>query len=192
MARIEAISRDEMTPEQIRVNDAISAKRGGGQAHGPFGIWLRTPALAEKAAVFGDHLRAELTLPQRLQEIAVLVVARHWTAQYEWFAHVRHAERLNIPAELIEAIRSRREPVIADAEDAIGARGDDHAQGDVIGHGHGIDRCPKLWAVSPAVIEAGGVCYIYPDQVDCGACVGRAREPHESNHATHCYRCKNS
>jgi len=119
MARIEAISRDEMTPEQIRVNDAISAKRGGGQAHGPFGIWLRTPALAEKAAVFGDHLRAELTLPQRLQEIAVLVVARHWTAQYEWFAHVRHAERLNIPAELIEAIRSRREPVIADAEDAI-------------------------------------------------------------------------
>jgi len=119
MARIEPIPRDEMTPEQIRVNDAISARRGGGQAHGPFGIWLRTPALAEKAMVLGDHLRAELALPQRLQEIAVLTVARHWTAQYEWFAHARHAERLNVPAELIEAIRAGRAPSIADARDAM-------------------------------------------------------------------------
>jgi len=119
MARIDPIPREAMTPEQIRVNDAISSKRGGGQAHGPFGIWLRTPALAEKAMVFGDHLRAELALPQRLQELAVLVVARHWSAQYEWHAHARHAARLDIPAELIEAIRSRKEPVIADEKDEI-------------------------------------------------------------------------
>lgn len=119
MARIDPIPREKMTPEQIRVNDAISSKRGGGQAHGPFGIWLRTPELAEKAMVFGDHLRAELTLPQRLQELAVLVVARHWTAQYEWHAHARHAERLNVPPELIAAIRDRKEPVIEDEKDAL-------------------------------------------------------------------------
>jgi len=119
MARIDAIPRDRMTPEQIRVNDAISAKRGGGQAHGPFGIWLRTPALAEKAAAFGDHLRAELTLSKRSQELSILAIARHWSAQYEWFAHARHAAGLGIPTDVIEAIRNRKTPKLDDPEDAI-------------------------------------------------------------------------
>ena len=35
----------------------------------------------------------------------------------------------------------------AGAMDAIWPRGDDHPQGDVIGHSQAADRCPKLWAV---------------------------------------------
>ena len=119
MARIDPIPREQMTPEQIRINDAISAPRGGGQALGPFSIWLRTPELAEKAAVFGDHLRAKLALPPRLQELAILVIARHWSAQYEWYAHARHARRVGIPDAVVEAIRNRREPQIADPADTI-------------------------------------------------------------------------
>jgi len=119
VARIDPIPLDEMTPEQRRINDAIAGKRGGGQAKGPFGIWLRTPALAAKAAAFGDHLRAELSIPQKLQELAILVVARHWSAQYEWFAHARHAAEVGIEPAIVEAIRTRRAPSISDDKEAI-------------------------------------------------------------------------
>lgn len=119
MARIDPIPLDSMTPDQRRANDAIAAPRGGGQALGPFSIWLRTPELASKAAAFGDHLRAKLTLSKRLQELSILVIARHWSAQYEWFAHARHATNLGIPADVIEAIRHRKTPALDDADDAI-------------------------------------------------------------------------
>lgn len=120
MARIDTIPLDEMTPEQRRINDHIAGKRQSGVARGPFGIWLRMPALAEKAAAFGDHVRDELSIDRRLAELAILVVARHFTAQYEWFAHERHARRAGVADATIEAIRARREPRLADeAEEAV-------------------------------------------------------------------------
>ncbi len=65
MARIDPIPRAQMTAEQIRVNDAITGVRAGGQAGGPFAIWVRDPAFAEIAGEFGIYLRTKTTLPPR-------------------------------------------------------------------------------------------------------------------------------
>lgn len=116
MARIDPIPLDRMTPEQKRLNDEIAGTRGGGTAKGPFALWLRTPDLAAHANAFGSYLRHETSVPQRLVELAVLVVARTYTAQYEWHAHAAHAHRLGIDPALVEALRTRKEPVI-DKED---------------------------------------------------------------------------
>lgn len=116
MARIDPIPLDQMTPEQRRLNDEIAGSRGGGPAKGPFALWLRTPDLADKANAFGSHLRHHTSVPQRLVELAVLIVARTYTAQYEWHAHAAHADKVGLAPELVEAIRTRREPVI-DKED---------------------------------------------------------------------------
>jgi 4-carboxymuconolactone decarboxylase len=114
MARIDVIPLDKMTPEQRRVNDFIAAKRHGGQARGPFGIWLRNPVLAEKAAIFGDYVRDELSIDRKLAELAILAIARHYSAQYEWFAHERHARTAGIDDAIIEAIRNGKMPDLAD------------------------------------------------------------------------------
>ena len=120
MARIDPIPRDEMTPEQIRINDEIAASRAGGQAGGPFGLWLRTPELADLANRFGSYIRTGTSVPQKLMELAVLTVARHWTAQYEWFAHIRYVETVGLDPAIAEAIRNRQTPEIADpAEQAV-------------------------------------------------------------------------
>ena len=119
MARINPIPLERMTALQRSVNDRIAGRRSGGAAHGPFGIWLRTPALAEKAAALGDHLRDETTLPRKLLELAVLTVARHWNAQYEWHAHVRRVPEVGLDPAVIEAIRTRKEPVFRDKDEAI-------------------------------------------------------------------------
>jgi 4-carboxymuconolactone decarboxylase len=119
MARIDPIPRDDMTPEQLRVNDLISATRGGGQASGPFGLWLRTPELAEKATIFGSHLRSETSLSQRLTELAVLTIARAWTAQYEWFAHERYVEQVGLDPAIVDAIKNRADPAIEKEDEKI-------------------------------------------------------------------------
>ena len=119
MARIDPIPMDQMTPEQRRLNDDIAGSRGGGPAKGPFALWLRTPELAEHANAFGSHLRHRTSVPQRLVELAVLIIARTYAAQYEWHAHAAHADKVGLAPELVEAIRTRREPVIVEADEKI-------------------------------------------------------------------------
>jgi 4-carboxymuconolactone decarboxylase len=111
MARVEDLKLESLTPQQKAIYDRIAGTRGG-TVRGPFAIWLRNPAIADAADKFGTTLRnGDLDL--RLFELMVLVVARHWTAQYEWFAHARHALEAGIPPAVVEAIRHRRKPELA-------------------------------------------------------------------------------
>ncbi|GAA3442695.1 hypothetical protein [Planomonospora venezuelensis] len=45
------------------------------------------------------------------------MAARHWDAQYSWNAHVDKAVESGIPAEAVQAIAERREPVFDREED---------------------------------------------------------------------------
>ena len=108
MARVEDLKPETLTPEQKAIHDRIAGSRGG-TVRGPFAIWLRQPAIADAADRLGTTLRnGDLDL--RLFELMVLLVARHWSAQYEWFAHERHAREVGLPEPVIEAIRHRRKP----------------------------------------------------------------------------------
>src|ERR1700682_683463 len=85
MSRVPDLAQSEMTPEQWRIHDEIASKRRG-NVRGPFAIWLRTPAIADRANQFGNAIRDAGKLDKRLFELMV-IVARHWSAPYEWFAH---------------------------------------------------------------------------------------------------------
>ncbi len=109
MARVPVFKPEEMTDEQKRVDQEIGSTRSG-RAGGPFAIWLRDPALAEQASKFGNYLRNDTSLATPLQEIAILVTARPWTAQYEWSVHQRRALEAGVHEDVVEAIRDRRRP----------------------------------------------------------------------------------
>ena len=119
MARIDPIPLDRMTPDQKRINDEIAGTRGGGAAKGPFALWLRTPELADKANAFGSYLRHHTSVPQRLVELAVLVVARTYTAQYEWYAHEKYVEKVGLDPAMVDAIRARRVPMIEKEDEQV-------------------------------------------------------------------------
>jgi 4-carboxymuconolactone decarboxylase len=76
---------------------------------GPFAIWLRTPCIAEAANRLGNVLRRDGNLNKRLFELMVLVIARHWNAQYEWFAHEQAARSAGLSDAVIAALRDRQE-----------------------------------------------------------------------------------
>jgi 4-carboxymuconolactone decarboxylase len=75
----------QMTPEQKAIADAIVATRGS--LNGPFNAWLRDPALADRLQKLGEQIRFHASLPPALNEFAILITARHWTSQFEWYAH---------------------------------------------------------------------------------------------------------
>jgi 4-carboxymuconolactone decarboxylase len=54
---------------------------------GPFNALLRSPELADRVQKVGEYLRFNTSLPARLNELAILINARFWGSQYEWYAH---------------------------------------------------------------------------------------------------------
>src|SRR5207249_5200380 len=74
----------------------------------PAHVWLNSPGLADHAHKLGAHVRFGTDFSPRLTEIAILVTARYWTAQFEWQAHARLARQAGLAEEVIAAIAERR------------------------------------------------------------------------------------
>ena len=64
---------------------------------GPYNLLLRSPVLGQRVFDLLAYLRWNSSVPLRLNEFAILIVARKWGAQYEWFAHHRLAMALPLP-----------------------------------------------------------------------------------------------
>jgi 4-carboxymuconolactone decarboxylase len=118
MSRVADLSPDELSPEQKRIHDDIAGARSGA-VRGPFAVWLRTPRIADAANRFGNAIRVEGRLDKRLFELAILVIARHWSAQYEWFVHEKDALAAGVTSEVIDAVRHRCVPGFAQADEKL-------------------------------------------------------------------------
>jgi len=116
--RFKPLSAEQMTAEQKRVAQALATGPRGG-VRGPFPALLRVPALADRVRALGDCVRFESSLPAHLRELAILVVARFWTAQYEWYAHREHALKAGIDPSVPEAIAQGERPPRLSAEEAL-------------------------------------------------------------------------
>src|SRR5439155_2405325 len=86
MARIPLFPLEPMTADQRRVYDAIVAGPRG-SVEGPLRVALHQPALADAWQALGAELRYRAGLAQRLRELVILIVARHWTSQFDWYSH---------------------------------------------------------------------------------------------------------
>jgi 4-carboxymuconolactone decarboxylase len=111
----------EMTPEQRAVADAIrsgprasvgspAAAPGATSLSSPFNVWNRRPELADRVQKVGEYIRFRSSLPPRLNEFAILITARHWNSQYEWFAHHRLAMAGGLDPAVAEDLRHGRVP----------------------------------------------------------------------------------
>ena len=107
--RFKPLTYDEMTPAQkTMVEHLIAGPRGG--VNGPFNVLLRSPEIGDLGQEFGGAARFRSSLPQRLYELAILITARYWTAQYEWQAHHRSALQAGLSASICDAIAQGRRP----------------------------------------------------------------------------------
>jgi 4-carboxymuconolactone decarboxylase len=118
MTRYRERKRDELNEAQRRVWDDVVA----GPRHAvppPAHVWLNSPGLADHAHKLGAHVRFGTDFSPRLTEIAILVTARYWTAQFEWQAHARLARQAGLADEVIAAIAERRTPAFSDPDEQL-------------------------------------------------------------------------
>ena len=118
MARYRQLEPEQLDAEQRRIWDACAAGPRGAVPP-PVHVWLRSPGLAEHAHQLGAHVRFGTGFSPNLTEIAILVTARYWTAQFEWQAHVRLALRAGVKAAVIDAIAERRPPPFTDPDEQL-------------------------------------------------------------------------
>ena len=81
-----------------------------GQFPGPYSFLLRSPELATRWRQLGDYIRFQTSVPLRLNEFAILIQARFWTAQFEWWAHYPLALRAGLPQAVADDLKVGKRP----------------------------------------------------------------------------------
>lgn len=117
--RFKPLTWDEMTPAQHKMlEDLVSGPRSG--ADGPFNVLLRSPEMGNIAQQFGASMRFNQSMPRKLNEMAIIITGRYWTAQYEWLAHKRAALAAGLNPAIVDAIQNGRRPAgMAKDEEAV-------------------------------------------------------------------------
>jgi 4-carboxymuconolactone decarboxylase len=116
--RLPPLAPEHYTPDQKRVADGITGGPRGG-LRGPFPAMLRSPVVAERFQLLGEYLRFNSTIPTALNELAILVTAREWSAQYEWYAHHLLAMKAGLPPAIAQAVAEGRMPAGMDEDQRI-------------------------------------------------------------------------
>ena len=117
-SRFTLLTEATMTPRQRESYQAIvSGPRKG--ARGPFNALLRSPEVADRVQKVGEYIRFQSTIPAPLNEMAILITGRFWTAQYEFWAHSRLARTAGLSDAIIDAIAEGRRPSAMSGDERI-------------------------------------------------------------------------
>ena len=125
MSRLAGKVPESLTEQQRGLFDAIVGGRRAGRASGslvddagalsgPFNALLAAPEVGMCVHELGEAIRFGMKLPDQLLEIAVLVTARTWRAEFEGWAHSRLALAAGLPDVLINAVLDGRRPAFED------------------------------------------------------------------------------
>ncbi len=117
MTRFEPPKPETYSADQTPVAERIASGPRGG-LRGPLAMWLHRPQMAEHAQALGAYCRYSSSLPARLSELAILITAVHWQADYEWAAHEPAAHKAGLSGAVIEALRKGHMPAFSNDDEA--------------------------------------------------------------------------
>ena len=107
--RLPTISPDHYSEAQKKAaEDFVAARKV--PVFGPFEPLMYSPEVMSQARAMGDYLRYKSGIGTTLSELVILVTAREWTQDYEWYVHAPIAAKMGIKPEIIAAIRDGRRP----------------------------------------------------------------------------------
>ena len=107
--RFKPLTYEEMTPEQKTLTDhVLSGERRS--MDGPFNVYLRSPEMGDLEQKLGAYLRFHSSVPRKLNELAIMITARYWNAQFEWYAHHRYALEAGVSPAVADAIAAGKRP----------------------------------------------------------------------------------
>ncbi len=118
MARFPRLTPEAMTDAQRDVAAEIAAGPRG-EVRGPFIALIHNAELARRIQQLGEQLRWNSKLAPGLLELAVLVTAREWSCQHEWYMHEKLARKAGLDPRIVEAIAQGKEPQGMSADETL-------------------------------------------------------------------------
>jgi len=116
--RMPPIPKEQWTAVQKAAAAEFAAARKQ-DVFGPFAVMLRSPEVMLRASAMGEYMRYRTVLPPRLNELIILITARHWTQQFEWHVHQPAALKAGLDAGIVDAVAEGRRPADMPEEEAI-------------------------------------------------------------------------
>jgi 4-carboxymuconolactone decarboxylase len=117
--RFQQLTLDQLNPQQAALAQEILKVSAAGLG-GPYNPLLRSPEMGQRVFNLMDYLRFKTSVPQPLNEFAILIQARLATAQLEWWAHYPIALRAGLPAGIADELKEGRRPTgMTSSEEAV-------------------------------------------------------------------------
>ena len=85
---------------------------------GPYNMMLRSPVMGQRMFAMLDYLRFNTSVPNRLNEFAILIQARLWTSQVEWTAHYPLALKAGLAQSVADDLKVGKRPASMQADEA--------------------------------------------------------------------------
>jgi 4-carboxymuconolactone decarboxylase len=128
--RFPILTQEQLAPDQAKlVKQLLAGPRGGGDdsaaavtklmTSGPFNAWARSPDLGDRLQKVGEYIRFNSSIPLRLNEFAILITARHWTSQYEWFAHLPLGLKAGLDPQIAAELAQNQRPSNMQDDEAV-------------------------------------------------------------------------
>ena len=117
--RLKELTPADMTPEQKRVAESIQSGPRGSGLRGPFNALLRSPDLCDVVQKVGAYIRFSSSIPAKLNELAIIITGRHWTAQYEFYAHRKLALEAGLKPAIADAVAEGQRPDGMDPDETL-------------------------------------------------------------------------
>jgi len=116
--RLRTIPPEQYTAEQKKAAEEFLAARKV-PVFGPFEPMMHSPEVMSIARSTGDYLRYHSAIGNTLSELVILVTAREWSQDYEWFVHQPIALKAGISKDIADAIADGRRPAKMSADEEI-------------------------------------------------------------------------
>jgi 4-carboxymuconolactone decarboxylase len=113
-------SYEALTPEQKSyVNGILTGPRAA--ISGPLSVMMVAPemgSVVQTAMAYSRFAGREgfSSVPPKLNELAILVAARAWSAEYVWNAHTRAAVSAGLSPDVVEAVRLGKRPAVMEKD----------------------------------------------------------------------------
>jgi 4-carboxymuconolactone decarboxylase len=116
--RFPQLTMDQLDEKQKPLGEQIMKVSSVGLG-GPYNLLLRSPVLGQRLFDLFYYLRWQTSVPTKLNEFAILVIARQWRSQVEWFAHAPIAAKAGLSPDIIAELKTNKRPSNMAEDEAV-------------------------------------------------------------------------
>lgn len=116
--RMPPMAPQDMSDAQKEVAAEIAAGPRG-RVEGPYWPILRSAGFASAVQGVGAYFRYECPLDRRINEMAALMAARHWSQQFVWDVHILQALDAGLSRDTATALAEGRRPADMAADEEV-------------------------------------------------------------------------